>query len=248
MKMRAKTFLLMSCMMSAAPLAHAAETPPIPMVEVSGSATMERDYDLAVLEASLQSEAANSKLALEDLRKKLPGLLDAIKKAGIPEADSVTYGPSMQILYANVHEDRGGQVFDRQKQTGVRASYSISVKVRKLDQVASIFDALGQAGAIISAPRYELVDETKFDVELGEQAIHTAMEHARRLINAADSKPGRVLLISDPEAMERRPSAMPAPRLMAMAASAPPQPEFPIVPPKAKRSRTIVVQMEILPK
>lgn len=158
----------------AAPVAHAA-TVEIeangPVVELNIFESIELEPDMATISAGVSTESPSASEALRANSREMRRVIEEIKAQGVEEKDIQTTGIN---LNARFDYDRTNQ---RQVFRGYQVSNRVSVKLREIERVGEVLDALVEAGATdLNGPRFSVEDDSS---EL-EEARMRAMERGRQ--------------------------------------------------------------------
>ncbi len=142
------------------------------LISVSGEGKSNAAPDIAELSFGIQIQRQpTAKAAMDRLGKGMTAILDAVKKAGVPEKDIRTEGLSLNPAY---DWKDGTQVM-----RGFDASQSLRVKVRDLDIVSDVLAAATNAGANQAGGVSFIVDNPeKSRAEARQEAIDQAQAKA----------------------------------------------------------------------
>jgi len=190
-----------------------AETVPLPMITVSGEATLSVAPDQAEIEAGVTSDAKTAREASEANNAAMGKLLLALKAANIDEKDIQTSRLSLQPQYA---PNRPGP----SPVTGYRAANRVTVRLHDIPKVASTIDMLVGAGATdIGGIGFSVSNASKLLDDARGQAVADARRKAEIYAKAAGVTLGAPLGISE----EGAPGPMPF-RKMAVGMAVSPTP------------------------
>jgi len=156
-------------------------------VSVTGSAVLQVRPDLAVLDFGVEVEGPTAAQALADNSSHMQAVITAVRGAGIEEADISTAQFTIDPVYER-NQDRESGAFS-QTLRGYRVSNLLNVKVRRLEDVATIVDAAVAAGANrVDRLSYELsaAARERLDEELIERAVEDARRQARHALKPLD--------------------------------------------------------------
>jgi uncharacterized protein YggE len=135
-------------------------------ISVTGTGAVSAIPDQARFSFGVRAEASTAEEALAETSKAAEALVDALKGAGIDEADLQTQQVSVFPLYTG----------DANRVTGYTASNSVSALVRDLDAAGAVVDAAVMAGANeVFGPMLDISDKEA----LAEEALGLAVEQAR---------------------------------------------------------------------
>ena len=179
-------------------------------LDVSASASISRTPDLATISTGVVTQARSAGLAMSDNAARMTQVIAALRKAGIPDRAIQTSALSLGLQYR--YADNQPPVL-----TGYQATNRVSVRVRELDRVGAVLDALVAAGANqIDGPELTVEHPEPALDEARTQALATARTRAELYARAAGLHVKRIVSIGEGATSEPvlRPMRM-------MAASAP---------------------------
>jgi hypothetical protein len=209
MTMKSVRLLAAACavLLSLSP-ALAQETLSPPHIRVSGEATLSVPPDMARMRAGVTATGKTANDAAKASGQAMAQVLAAIKDAGIGEKDVQTSRYSIQPVY--------GDNQARQKITGFIASNSVTITVRKLEDIGGLMDKLVTAGAnTVGGIEFVVTNASKLMDSVRADALKDAKRKAQIYADTAGMKLGGVLSLS-----ESVNTPMP---MMAMRAAAPSQ-------------------------
>jgi uncharacterized protein len=118
--------------------ARDAETP---ILTVAGTGQARVAPDQATVRLGVLAQAPTARAAQDQVNRSAQGVLDAIRKAGIPPERIQTTGLSLNPQYAQGRSDQGPRI------TGYQASNTVTVLVEDLARVGPVIDAGLSSGA-----------------------------------------------------------------------------------------------------
>jgi uncharacterized protein YggE len=146
--MRKTLKLSMIALALAAPLAAQAPRPggdakdvEFPILTVAGTGQARVAPDEATVRLGVLAQATTAREAQNQVNRSAQGVLDAIRKAGIPPERIQTTGLSLNPQYAQGRADQGPRI------TGYQASNTVTVQVEDLAKVGPVIDAGLTSGA-----------------------------------------------------------------------------------------------------
>lgn len=169
-------------------------------VNVAGRGVASAPPDLATIFTGVVTMAKTAKKALADNNNHFGQVLQVLKEKGIDDKDvqTTSFGVNPQF------ERRSGG--ERGKVIGYRVSNEVQVKVRDLDILGEVLDALVTAGSNnISGISFSLDDAKEATDEARTLAVDDATNRAKLYAKAAGVKLGKVLSISESAIDQPRP-------------------------------------------
>ena len=161
------------------------------LISISAHGEASQAPDIASLSTGVVTEADSSNAAMQANAEQMETLMKAIKKAGIDDKDVQTSGISLNPRY-DYQPNREREI------VGYQARNTVSVTVRKLDELSSIIDALAAAGANqIHGPSFSIAEPEPLMAEAREKALEQAQARAESYANALGTKVHRIVSISE---------------------------------------------------
>lgn len=180
--MKAKLLLSALCLFACVAVATADVT-------VSGNGKVTYRPDMATIVVGVSSDGQSAKDAWDLNKIKVDRVFDALKKAGIDAKDMQTTNLNVSPKY---DDSRPRQI------VGYTVSYDLTVKVRKLDDLGGVLDALMEAGANRGMQiGFGISDPEKLQDEARVKAVEDAKKKANLYVTTAGGKLGRVLSINE---------------------------------------------------
>jgi uncharacterized protein YggE len=180
-------------------------------VTVEGEGIARGTPDVLRLDLGVESQGGSVSAALDGTSSAMTAVLDALRAAGVAQADVATTGLSIR----SVHDPDGRTV------VAYVAATSAAVLLRDLAAAGATIAAAADAGgdaARIHGVRFDLQDDADLRHQAREAAVADASVRARTYAAAAGRSLGRVLRIA--ETGQGRPVPVRAGRMMAMAEAA----------------------------
>lgn len=160
-------------------------------ITVSGTGKIKYTPDLAIVHLGISSEDKSAADAWKNNADKVKKIFDALKALGILEKDIQTTGVNVSPKYFYPKDEPP-------RLLGYVASYDLTVKVRKLNEVGKVLDAAVAAGAnrnvgisFASSDAEKLVKQARL------AAVTDAREKARMLVEGAGGALGLVRSITE---------------------------------------------------
>ena len=168
-----------------------------PVIELNVFESVDADPDMATISAGVTTEAMTAVEALRQNSAQMRRVIDRIKSLGVDEDDIQTTGINLNARY-DYDQPTRQQVF-----RGYQVSNRVSVKLREIDEVGEVLDALVAAGANdLNGPSFSLEDDAAAKAAARRSALDRAraqaMDYARwagysnvRLLEVSESIQGR---------------------------------------------------------
>ncbi len=195
-------------------IAAAEESAFLRTISVSGAGTVSTKPDLATILSGVVTTAPTAGDALKANSTAMESIMATIKNHGIADKDIQT---SNFNVYPQYERDQRGAM-DTNKIVGYQVSNNLSIRVRDLEQLGALLDALVQSGSNeVSGIQFSIDEPEGLLDQARRSAIRNARERAELYAEAAGVKVGKVLSISEqavdiprPQHMERMAFAMAA--------------------------------------
>ncbi len=159
-------------------------------IMVTGEGKVSAEPDLAVITIGVETRASTANTAAEDNTELMARVMDALERREIAEEDiqTVDYSIRAEIDY----ED------DERRILGYVVANSVSVKVRHVDQVGDVLDAVTDAGANnIHGIQFTFDDPSELREQARADAIADAQSKAQALASLAGVGLGKPRVISE---------------------------------------------------
>jgi len=145
-------------------------------IVVSGTGNVTATPDLAYINLGVDSVNADVTVAVDDANARMQAILDALKGAGIDEADIRTdvYNIYQDYLYQDPTAAEPQRVF--------RVSILVNVTVRDITQVGALLTTALEAGAnAVNGITFAIADRAAFEAEARKLALADARTKADQL-------------------------------------------------------------------
>lgn len=184
------TFLAAALLAAAASLAHAEER----RITVNGTGTVEAVPDMATITLGVTNENAEAVQAMQATSEAVTQILARLEEMGIEPRDVQTRDLSLSPVWTG----RRGLEGEVPRITGFVASNRVFVRVRDLDALGSVLDAVIRDGANdFGGLSFGVQNPDPLSAEARTKAVENAMEKARQLAEAGGVPLGQVISISD---------------------------------------------------
>ena len=161
-------------------------------ITVTGQAEVSAAPDIATVTLGATTEAKTAAQAMQQNSRDLTRVFDALKTAGVAARDMQTSGLSLGPRWSRAENGEARKVI------GFTASNTVTVRVRKLDALGQVLDALVKAGANnINGLQFGVAKPGALQDEARIKAVKDARRKAAQMAEAAGVKLGRVISISD---------------------------------------------------
>jgi uncharacterized protein YggE len=178
-------------------------------LHVTGTGTVEREPDRAVVMLAVESEGPTAREASQANATLMEAVVAAIRAAGIPARNIRTTSYQLNPVYSRPPANEGGTP----RISGYRAMNMVNVTVDSLARVGPVIDAAIDAGANrVHHLSFELRDQDAARREAIERAVAVARAEAEAVAAAAGQRLGEPLTITTstmlPPPSPRMPYAM----------------------------------------
>lgn len=176
---------------------------PLRQISVSGEGSVEVEPDMATITLGVTQQAKEAGAAMQATSDAVSQVLARLETAGIAQRDLQT----RQLTLSTVWSQPRGEDQERQI-TGFVASNTVLVRVRDMDALGGILDAVISEGANnFSGLRFGVQNPDPLQDEARKRAVADAMARARLLAEAAGVTLGPVLTINDQGGSQPMPMA-----------------------------------------
>jgi len=159
-------------------------------ITVTGTGKVIYTPDLATLVLGVSSEGKSAAEAWDKNRKLVAKLFEVLKQNGIDPKDMKTSNLSVTPRYVEKQKER--------ILVGYLASYDLTIKVRKLDDLGAILDGMVDNGANRNVSlTFGYSDLDKLMDEARAKAVAEARKKAEIFVTGAGARLGHVLTIND---------------------------------------------------
>lgn len=188
---------------TAFPLAAAAQDAPRQIV-VTGEGEVSASPDMAVIHTGVSKDAPRAGDAMAAAAEAMASVLSTVKAAGIEDRDIQTTRIGLDPRYQYSNDGRTPP-----RLVGYSASNAVMVRVRELDALGGLLDALASGGATeISGLSFAIAEPRPLEDQARTEAVADARAKAELLAGAAGVKLGQVLQISEAGAVPVAPQPM----------------------------------------
>jgi len=159
-------------------------------IMVMGEGKALAEPDLAMITIGVETRASTAQLAADENNERMADVMEALQSVGIAEEDirTVDYSIRAEIDW------RG----DERRVIGYVVSNSVRVKVREVDQVGEVLDAVTAAGANdIFGIQFTFDDPTELEEQARAEAMADALGKAQALATLGGVGLGRPRIISE---------------------------------------------------
>lgn len=167
---------------------------PARRIAVTGAGQVEAAPDMAVITLGVRQEDKEAQVAMQATSAAVAGMLERLAELGIAARDLQT----RELSLTPVWSERSGSGAERRQITGFEAANTVVVRVRDLDALGGILDAVLAEGANdFNGLRFDLQDPAPLAEEARRRAVADAMARAKLLAEAAGVELGPVLSIDE---------------------------------------------------
>lgn len=169
-------------------------------IVVSASASVEAVPDVVEVTVGVVYQEREARAALSEMNAAAAGVFARVREFGVADRDMQSSGLSLQPVYASSSVSGMAEV------SGYRASTSLTIRVRDLDAVGQILDAVVTDGANeLSGLRFTVSDPEPLLEEARRAAVQAAMAKAELLAEEAGVTLGPLLSLTESSAGMPRP-------------------------------------------
>lgn len=168
----------------------------VPSIEVQGSAHEQVTPDLAQVTVLVEVQGKTPQELTRPLSERVNQILAVLRQMAVKDEQTQSNGPNIDVIYERVLNDQGREIIEKRRQTGVRASYQLTITTAALDMLPQMLPKLGESGGLVQGVDFQISDREQRQRVLEERAVRDGVERAKRLIQAAGVKPGRLLEIT----------------------------------------------------
>ncbi|MDW4496974.1 SIMPL domain-containing protein [Sulfitobacter sp. D35] len=178
-----KQTLIMLCLVAGFGSAAVAQDVTAPrVITVTGEASVPAAPDMATIRLGVTEQAADAAAAMQAASAAVGDILARLDGAGIEARDRQTSGLSLQPVWS----DRSGNVDAPPQITGYEARNAVTVRVRDLDALGGLLDAVIADGAnTLDGLAFDVQDPAPLEREARKAAVADAMARAQDLAEAA---------------------------------------------------------------
>ena len=190
--MRIFTPLLLSCLMTLSGGGAALADSLPATLTVTGTAVIAAVPDLATLQIGVMTNGTTAAEAMAANSKALAAVIARLQAAGIAPRDYQTSSLSLNPNWVNNAAGTASEI------QGYTASNMLTVRVRAIDQVGTVLDAVIADGAnALNSLSFGMQNPRPVEDEARKQAVADAIARATLIATAAGSKLGPVLSITE---------------------------------------------------
>ena len=174
------------------------------VLNVSSTAEVTQTPDVAQISVGVVTQHPSSNQAMQDNARQMQQVVEAVRKAGVQERDIQTSGVSLNPQY-KYEENQAPRII------GYQASNTVNVKVRKIDNVGKVLDAVSAQGANqINGPTFSIDQPEGLYDQARVQAIQKARARADLYAKALGLRVIRVVSIDENNSQGFQPVLMAA--------------------------------------
>lgn len=163
-------------------------------ITVTGTGQVAAAPDMATITLGVTNEAVEAADAMAATSKAVSAILERLEGKGIAERDMQTQQFSIHPVWSNRRSDSNGTP----KITGFQASNTVMVRIRDLDDLGDILDAVIADGANnFNSLQFSVQNTDPLLAKAQQAAVADAMARAKLLTSAANVSLGPVLSISE---------------------------------------------------
>lgn len=169
-------------------------------INVTGQGTVEAPPDMATMTIGVTRTAPEAAAALAETSQAIASVIARLEDLDVAPRDMQTSGLALQPVWSRPVSNGA----ERREITGFAARNQLTIRVRALDDLGDILDAVVQDGAnTFDGLRFSLSDPSEAVAGARAAAVRDAMRKAEQLAAAADMSLGEVLTISENDGAPR---------------------------------------------
>lgn len=173
-------------------------------ITVTGEGSVFAVPDMAVITMGASAEAETAKEAMDQTSDITTAILDRLTEAGVAERDMQTSDLSLSPLWSNRSSSENRPSID-----GYQASNRVTVRVRDLESLGTILDAVLTDGANeLGGLEFTLSDPEPLMNDARIKAVADARARAKLLADAAGVELGALISLSETGARAPRPEML----------------------------------------
>jgi len=208
MQIRLWTIPVLALALCTPHLAAAQTMPPPRAITMGGHGEARAVPDTALLSAGVSAQAPTAAAALSANTARMPGVMAAMKKLGVPDKDVQTSNFSISPQYANGN----GQA---PRVTGYQANNQVEVRLEDVSKLGVTLDALVTAGANqMNGVSFSIRNDTALLAQARAAAVAEARQKAETFAKAAGVSLGSILSIGEAGNEGPRPMYAAAPMML----------------------------------
>ena len=167
---------------------------------VNGQATVTVEPDLVLLNIGVEAIAETVAEARAEAAGAMDSIVDAVKAHGLEDQDVQTQSFNIWPQYEYPEVTSGGTRTRKQVLVGYTVNNSARIKIRDVDAVGTIIDAVAEAGGDatrIDGINFSIEDPKPFMTQLREEAVQDAAAKAEHLASLAGVEVGNLIFIGE---------------------------------------------------
>ncbi|MXN63442.1 DUF541 domain-containing protein [Stappia sp. GBMRC 2046] len=216
--LRALGLAIAAAVMLATPLAAQEKEQPA-TISISGEGSVSAAPDVAMVTSGVVTDGKTAAEALAGNSEAMSEVVKTIKAAGIEARDIQTSGFSVSPRYERIKKTNGNETLEI---VGYRVTNGVSIRVRDLEKLGGLLDAVVKDGANqVNGISFIVSDGDKRRDEARQEAMADAIRKAKIYTEAAGVKLGKVLSINE-NSYPVRPKGFALARAEAVSDAAPP--------------------------
>lgn len=163
-------------------------------ITVTGEGKVEMRPDMATVTLGVQTQEDDASTALSGNSESVAAVLNWLTEAGVAETDMQTSGLSLSPVYGNSRSSG----YEAPEVVGFMASNMVTVRVKALDSLGGVLDAVVKNGAnTFNGLSFGLQDPAPATDDARRRAVADARHRAELYAEAAGVTLGEVLSISE---------------------------------------------------
>ncbi len=163
-------------------------------IQVTGQGEVKVKPDVALINLGVEAQAKTAAEARSQAAQAMSQVLEALRSSGVAEKDIRTYQFTIQPVREYDREAK------REILLGFRVTNLVTAKVREMDEVGGILDAVVEAGGDfirVQGISFQVENPKPFYAQARKEAMAEAMAKAQELAQLAGVKLGKPTYISE---------------------------------------------------
>ena len=167
---------------------------------VTGTGSMSLSPDIALIRLGVETTSSSVSEARDEAATAMEAIVSAMKENGLTDEDIQTTSFNIWPQYERREVITNGILTSVRVLSGYTVSNNVVIKVRDLDAVGTIIDAVVDAGedaARINGIDFSIEDPGAYTVDLREDAVNAAIENANHFATLTGVTLGKLVYVTE---------------------------------------------------